>query len=66
MSIKFYLGQNEDSRPGDSISENSEKLLQRDSGGKSVGEFGEGGVQCNQAFALQKVSCQSWGIEVII
>ena len=44
MSIKFYLGQNEDSRPGDSISENSEKLLQRDSGLRSVCDFSEGGV----------------------
>ena len=33
--------QNEDSSPGDSISENSEKLLQRASGGRSVCEFGE-------------------------
>ena len=27
--VKFYLRQNEDNNPGDSISESSEKLLQR-------------------------------------
>ena len=66
MWIKFYLGQNEDSSPGDSISENSEKLLQRASGGRSVCDFSEGGVQCNQALTLQKFSGQSWGTEFII
>ena len=66
MCIKFYLGQNEDSSPGESISENSEKLLQRASGGRSVCEFGEGGIQWNQALTLQKDFCQAWGTEVII
>ena len=32
LQVKFCLGQNEDCSPGDSISESSEKLLQR--GGK--------------------------------
>ena len=30
--MKFYLGQNEDYSPGDSISDSSEKLLQRGRG----------------------------------
>ena len=36
----------------------TQKLLQRDSGGRSVCDFGEGGVECNQALTLQKVFCQ--------
>ena len=32
----FYLGQNEDYSPGDSISESSEKLLQRGRGKVSI------------------------------
>ena len=35
-SYKFYLGQNEDCSPRDSTSDSSEKLLQRDTGGRSV------------------------------
>ena len=39
------MGQNEDCSPGDSISESSEKLLQRGSGeGQDRCDFGEGGV----------------------
>ena len=34
--LKFYLGQNEDYSPGDSISDSSEKLSQRGRGGRSV------------------------------
>ena len=41
---KFYLGQNEDYSPGDSISESSEKLLQRGGcGGQNIYDFREGG-----------------------
>lgn len=36
--VKFYLGQNEDCSPGDSISESSEKLLRR--GGGKVSTYG--------------------------
>ena len=34
----FYLGQNEDCSQGGSISDSSERLLQRGSGGKSIYE----------------------------
>ena len=34
--VKFYLGWNEDCRPGDNTSDSSEKLLQRGSGERSV------------------------------
>ena len=55
--VKFYLEQNEDYRPGDSTSESSEKLLQRDRGGRKFilvkGEY----VQSRTFFFfLQKVS----------
>ena len=36
LRVKFYLGQNEDSSPGGSISHSSKRLLQSDSGGKSI------------------------------
>ena len=34
--VKFYLGQNENCSPGGSASDNSERLLQRGSGGRSI------------------------------
>ena len=34
--VKFYLGQNEDCSPGDSISDSSERLLQSGRGGRSI------------------------------
>ena len=44
MWVKFYLGQNEDCGPGDSISDFPEKLLQRGMGeGQYIYDFGEGG-----------------------
>ena len=44
--VKFYLGQNEDSSLGNSISDSSEKILQRGRGGSQyIGDFGEGGIQ---------------------
>ena len=58
LQAKFCLGQNEDYSPGDSSSDSSEKLLQRDSGedGHKL-DFAEGGNICNQAHMfLQKVS----------
>ena len=36
VKVKFYLEQNEDYSLGDSISDSSEKLLQRGSGGRSI------------------------------
>ena len=36
MSYVLYLGQNEDCSPGGSISDSSETLLQRGSGGRSI------------------------------
>ena len=45
--VEFYLGQNEDCSPGDSMSDSSERLLQRVSGGRLIhrilvkGEFNE-------------------------
>ena len=45
MRVKFYWGQNEDYRPGDSISLSSEKVLQRGRvEGQYICNFGEGGV----------------------
>ena len=36
LQVKFYFGKNEECSLGDSTSNNSEKLLQRGSGGRSV------------------------------
>ena len=45
LGVKFYLWQNEDYSPGDSISDNSEKLLQRYRvKGQYICDFGKGGV----------------------
>ena len=45
LQAKFCLGQNEDYSPGDSSSDSSEKLLQRDSGENRYKlDFGEGGI----------------------
>ena len=45
LQVKLYLGQNEDCSLGDSISDSSEKLLQRGGGeGQYLCDFGEGGV----------------------
>ena len=45
LQVTFYLGQNEDYNPGDSSSDSSEKLLQRDSGENRYKlDFGEGGI----------------------
>ena len=41
---KFNLGQNEDYSPGGSISDSSEKMLQRGKGeGQYIRDFGQGG-----------------------
>ena len=61
--VKFYLRQNEDCSMGDSTPDSSEKLLQPGSGGGRY-NFGEGGVQCNQALVLQKVFCSFQGADV--
>ena len=44
LQVKFYLGQNEECSLEDSLSDNSERLLQSSSGGRSIkvlvkGEF---------------------------
>ena len=57
MRVKLYLGQNEDCSLGDSTSDSSEKLLQRGRGKVNIYDFGEGGVQCNQARIFAKVFC---------
>ena len=55
--VKFYLGQNEDYSPGDSISDSSEKLLQRGGGKVRVlYDFSEGGT-CSQAHILAEAYC---------
>ena len=36
VKLKFYLGQNEDCSTGDSTLDSSERLFQRDSGGRSI------------------------------
>ena len=55
LQVKFYLGQNEGRSPEDSTSDNSEKLLQRGSGGKvNTEDFGDGGVQHNHGLTLQE------------
>ena len=45
LGVKFYLWQNEDYSPGDSLADNSKKLLQRDrSEGQYICDFGKGEV----------------------
>ena len=59
LQIKFYLWQNEDCSPGDSISDSSEKLFQRGGGGGKGSIyviFGEGGIHAIKHIFLQKVS----------
>jgi len=49
--VEFYLGQNEDCSSGDSISDSSEKLLQRGRGDhQCICDFGEGGVHTIKHF----------------
>ena len=56
-SESFYLGQNEDCSPGDNL-DSSERLFQRDSGGRSIYKIWvKGLVQRNQTLTLQKVFC---------
>ena len=57
--FKFYWGQNEDCSPGDSISDSSEKLLQRGGGGgesQYICDFGGGEYMQSSTDFLQKVS----------
>ena len=56
--VKFYWRQNEDCSLGDSISDSSEKLLQRGVGWEKdqyMYEFSEGGVNASKHIFLQKV-----------
>ena len=55
--VKFYLGQNEDYSPGDSISDSSEKQLQRGRWeGQYICDFCERGVHAIKHTFLQKVA----------
>ena len=58
LQVKLCLGQNEDCNLGDSISDSSEKLLQRGGGeGHYLCDFGEGGIHViKHIFFLLKVS----------
>ena len=58
---KGYMGLNEDYRPGDSISDSSEKLLQR---GRGKGQsktwiFVQGQYMQSSTYVLQKLSASS-------
>ena len=54
----FFGDKNEVRNLGNSTSDSSETLLQRGQWRKvNIEDFGERGVQCNQALILQKVCC---------
>ena len=55
---KFYLGQTEDCSLGDNISDSSERLLQRDNGGKAsiYVIFGGGGIYTIKHLFFWKIS----------
>ena len=64
MQIKFHMRQNENCSPGDSTSDSSEKMLQRDvewlgRGGHYISDFGEGGLLVIKHISLQKLSLVS-------
>ena len=54
LQVKFPLGQNEDCSLGESISDGSEKLLQRGKGKVSVTHDVSEGVTCSQGHTLAK------------
>ena len=65
LRVKFYLRQNENCSPGDSISDSSEKVLQRSRvKGQCICDFGEGGIHTIEHIFFQKLSAshekQSW------
>ena len=65
LRVKFYLRQNENCSPGDSISDSSEKVLQRSRvKGQCICDFGEGGIHAIEHIFFQKLSAshekQSW------
>ena len=55
--VKFYLGQNEDENQGGSISESSEKPLQRDKGKVSIDVIL---VQQREVLAAKHTFCRRW------
>ena len=64
--VKFYLGQNEDYSLGDSISDSSEKLLQRGRGeGQYMYDFSEGGTR-SQAHILVGGCSSSQGADITV
>ena len=53
LTVKFYWRQNENCSLGGSISDTSEKLLQRGKGeSQYICDFGEGKCMCTQAHKL--------------
>lgn len=57
LQVKFYVEQYKDCSLGDSSSDNSEKLLQRGSGGgQYICDFGEQEYMWLSTYVLQKVS----------
>ena len=60
MRVKFYLGQNEDCSPVDSISDSSEKLLQRGKGERQyICDFGAGRVHATEHIHFLQISSAS-------
>ena len=55
--VKFFLGQNEDYRPGDSLSDSCEELLQRGKeGGQYTCDFSKTGIRGVKHTFWQKVA----------
>ena len=75
LQVKFYWGQNEDYSLGDSTSDTTEKLLQRDRGkGQYIWDLGEGKVHAvkhilhiflQMAFASHEEQLSPWRILVV-
>ena len=60
LSVKFYLGQNEDYSSGDSMSDSSKQLLQRArKEGQYICSFGEGGAHAIKYLFFVEVFCLS-------
>ena len=74
LQVKFYLRQNEDCSLGDSVSDSSEKLLQRGKGkAQYICDFGEGGVHaikyvifCRRFLLVMRSSCHHEGFHAFL
>ena len=66
--VKVYMGWNEDYSPGDSISDRSEKLLQRGMGERSMYMWilVQGQYMQSSTYFLQKLSASSQGEVVTV